>query len=70
MVKIKEIGFDDRVRFKYKKDILEGVVKDIEFDDFGIELDDKKGYQNWVFVDIHDIIAITVHGNKKRYFRK
>ena len=67
MLKVEEIGFDDRVKFNYKGKILEGLVKDIEYDVFGIELDDKPGYKNWVFADITKIITILINGNKKIY---
>ena len=62
MLKVEEIGFDDQVEFK-----MEGIVKDIEYDVFGIEIKKHEGQQNWIFVELKDIISIKKHANKKCY---
>lgn len=68
MVSIKELGFDDRIEFKNKDNIImEGIIKDVEYDVLGIELDGKQGWQNWIFIDVDDITKIVKHSNKKFY---
>lgn len=70
MVSIKELGFDDRIEFKNKDNIImEGVIKDVEYDVLGIELDGKQGWQNWIFIDVDDITKIVKHSNKKFYMK-
>ena len=65
MLKVEEIGFDDQVEFK-----MEGIVKDIEYEGFGIEIEGHEGQRNWIFVGLEDIISIKKNANKKCYIQQ
>ena len=42
------IRFNDKVRFKYNNIIMEGIIKDIEYNDFGIEVENEKDWILWI----------------------